>query len=214
MGASAAFARERFETAASGAVSQVLAGSSRAALLDHQPLYLSYRVGKRDSDNTYAFIDDLRERVIGQPEISSDGFHRYRPAIRSAFGNHIAYGQIAKTFSVTHLAKDAAHRYSPAAVIAVTRDVISGEPEHISTSFVERQHLSLRMSSKRFARLTSGFSKQLEQHVAAVSLYVAFYNLCRPHETLRTTPAVAIRITDHVWSIGELVDAALAKQPT
>jgi IS1 family transposase len=119
------------------------------------------------------------------------GFHAYKPAIRDAFGPRATHGTVVKTLSVTDLRKNAAHRYSPAAVVAVSREVISGEPEHISTSYVEREHLSLRMSSKRFARLSNGFSKRLENHVAAVSLYVAHYNLCRVHEALRSTPAMA-----------------------
>ncbi len=118
------------------------------------------------------------------------------------------------TRSVTHLAvKDAARRYSPAQVIAVERDVVSDVPEQISTSYVERSHLTLRQSCKRFARLGNGFSKKLENHAAAVFLYVAHYNLCRSHEALCTSPAVALGITDRVWTIGDLLDAALATEP-
>ncbi len=98
--------------------------------------------------------------------------------------------------------------------LAQSRDVISGVSAEISTFYVERQNLTLRMSSKRFARLSNGFSKNLECHVAAVSLHVAFYNLVRAHEALRTTPAVALGIADHIWSIGELLDAALTTQPS
>src|SRR5262249_23462809 len=141
------------------------------------------------------------------------GFHPYKLAIRDVFGGRADHGTIVKTLSVTDLRKDAAHRYSPAAVVAVSREVISGEPEHISTSYVEREHLSLRMASKRFARLSNGFSKRLENHIAAVSLYVAHYNLCRVHEALRSTPAMALGIADRPWTIGELLDAALATQP-
>jgi IS1 family transposase len=183
-----------------------LAASTRAII--------SYRTGKRDSDNTLEFIHDLRERVIGSPEISTDGFLPYQNAIRHAFGNRVAHGVIVKTYSVTNLAvKDAARRYSPAEVISVARDVVSGVPAHISTSYVERSNLTLRMSSKRFSRLSNGFSKKLEPHRAAVSLYVAHYNLCRVHESLRTTPAVALGIADRVWTVGDLLDAALATQP-
>jgi IS1 family transposase len=178
-----------------------------------QKAIISYRVGKRDTDNTAEFIHDLRERVIGLPEISTDGFLPYKNAIRDAFGNRIAHGTITKTYSVTNLGKQAAVRYSPAQVVAVARDVVSGVPVEISTSYVERQNLTLRMSSRRFTRLTNGFSKNLDCHVAAVSLHVAFYNLCRAHEALRTTPAVSLGVTDHVWLIGELIDAALATQP-
>ncbi len=178
-----------------------------------QKAIVSYRVGKRDSENTDLFAQDLRQRVIGMPEISTDGFLPYKNAIRHAFGNRVAHGTITKTYSVTNLGTAAAVRYSPAQVVAVERDVVSGMPVEISTSYVERQNLTLRMGSRRFTRLTNGFSKKLECHVAALSLHVAFYNLCRSHEALRTTPGVSIGITDHVWSIGELIDAALATQP-
>jgi len=182
-----------------------LAASTRAII--------TYRTGKRDTENTTEFLHDLRERVIGSPEISTDGFHPYRNAIRDAFGNRAAHGVIVKTYSVTNLSKQAAVRYSPAQVVAVDREVVSGVPSHISTSYVERSNLTLRMSSKRFARLSNGFSKKLEPHCAAISLYVAHYNLCRVHESLRSTPAMALGIAERVWTIGELLDAALATQP-
>jgi hypothetical protein len=109
--------------------------------------------------------------------------------------------------------KEAQGRYSPAAVVAVSREVVTGDPEqYISTSYVERQNLSLRMGQRRFTRLTNGFSKKLDNHVAAVALYVAHYNLCRVHEALKMTPAKAIGISDRVWTIGDLIDAALATQ--
>ncbi|MDH2385494.1 hypothetical protein [Bradyrhizobium sp. CER78] len=109
--------------------------------------------------------------------------------------------------------KEAARRYSPAEVVAVSREVESGTPGHISTSYVERQNLTLRMTQKRFARLTNGFSKKLDHHSAAVSLYVAHYNLCRVHEALRTTPAVALGVAERVWTIGDLLDAVLPLEP-
>ena len=153
------------------------------------------------------------------PSVSSVRLHFYESAIRRTFGNRIAYGQIIKTLNVTDLRKDAAHRYSPAAVIAVNREVVSGVPAEISTSYVERGNLSIRMACRRFTRLTNGFSKKLENHEAAVSLYVAHYNLCRVHESLtpdarhQTTPAMALGVAKYIWSIGELIDAALATQP-
>lgn len=189
-----------------------LASSARAIV--------AYRTGKRNEATTDEFIQDLRERVLGAPEISSDGYRPYLNAIRDAFGNRIAHGVVKKTYSVTHLAvKEAARRYSPAQVVAVAHDVVSGVPAEISTSYVERQNLSVRMGCRRFGRLVNSFSKTLPNHLAAVSLYVAHYNLCRVHESLtpdarhQTAPAMALGITDHVWSIGELIDAALATQP-
>ncbi len=183
------------------------------ALASSTKAIISYVTGKRDIATTETFIYDIRERVLGAPEISTDGFGPYRIAIRDAFKSQAAHGVIVKTVSVTHLAKEAAVRYSPAEVVAVSREAVTGVPMQISTSYVERQNLSLRMSQRRFARLTNGFSKKLANHTAAVSLYVAHYNFCRVHEALRTTPAVAQGIADRVWTIGDLLDAALAIAP-
>jgi IS1 family transposase len=180
-----------------------------------QKAIISYRVGKRDMENTDLFIRDIRERVLGSPEFSTDGFSPYLTAIPAYFGNRVAHGVITKTYSTTHLiTSEASRRYSPAAVVAVSRDVNTGVPAEISTSYVERGNLSIRMSCRRFTRLTNAFSKKLQNHVAAVSLYVAFYNLCRVHETLRATPTMALGIADHPWSIGELIDAVLKVVPS
>lgn len=181
-----------------------LAGAAKAII--------SYRVGKRTAENTRAFVADLRERVLGAPEISSDAFQSYPPAIELAFGIDVHYGTIEKRVAAETVV-EAARRYSPPAVIAVKRQVIRGNPTHISTSFVERQNLTLRMSQRRFGRLVNAFSKKLENHVAAIALYVANYNLCRVHETLRITPAMQLDVTDHIWTIGELVDAAENPEP-
>ncbi len=171
---------------------------------------LSYRLGKRDFFTTETFLTDLRERVLGRPEISSDSFPAYKRAVSQIFDGS-DYGQISKVYAVEH-AREASRRYSPAAVVAVSRSVIAGEPEHISTSYVERSNLTIRMASRRFTRLTNGFSKKLENHAAAIALFVAHYNFCRVHEALRTTPAMALGVADHVWSVSELVQAA-SEQP-
>lgn len=181
-----------------------LAGAAKAII--------SYRVGKRTAENTRAFVADLRERVLGAPEISSDAFQSYPPAIELSFGIDVHYGTIEKHVAAETVV-EAARRYSPPAVVAVKRQVIRGNPTHISTSFVERQNLTLRMSQRRFGRLVNAFSKKLENHIAAVALYVANYNLCRVHETLRVTPAMQLGVTDHIWSIGELLDAAESPEP-
>jgi hypothetical protein len=121
---------------------------------------------------------------------------------------------INKTYSATHLnGTEASRRYSPATVAAVERKAVMDEPEQISTSYVERQNLILRMASKRFARLSNGFSKRLERHLAGVALHVAFYNLCRVHESLHCTPTMERGIADRVWAIGDLLDAALTAVP-
>jgi IS1 family transposase len=177
-----------------------LAGAAKAIL--------AYRVGKRTLANTQAFLWDVRERVFGAPEILSDAFSAYRPAIEEAFGANCTYGTIEKHYNAPH-AVEAARRYSPAQVVSITRHQVVGNPRHISTSYVERQNLTLRMQQRRFTRLTNAFSKKLENHCAAVALYVAHYNLCRVHEALRITPAMQLGVTDHIWTVGELVHAAL-----
>jgi IS1 family transposase len=183
-----------------------LGASSRAII--------GYLTGKRTTEATDQFIQDLRQRVIGVPEISTDGLNFYKNAIRDAFGPNATHGVINKTYSVTHLnVTEASRRYSPAAVVAVERQAVMGEPEQISTSYVEWQNLTLRMGSKRFARLSNGFSKKIDCHLAAVALHVAFYNLCRVHESLRSTPAMALGVADRVWTIGDLLDAALTAVP-
>ena len=199
---------ERHEIAAKGdQYTYIALGSSTRAII-------TYRTGKRDGETTDNFVQDLRGRVLGVPEISTDGYLPYQNAIRDAFNGKAHHGVIVKTYSVTNLAvKDAARRYSPAEVVAVEHQVVSGFPVKISASYVERQNLTLRMGQKRFARLTNGFSKKLDCHLSAVSLYVAHYNLCRVHESLRCTPAMALGITDRVWTIADLIEAALATQP-
>ena len=130
-----------------------------------------YRTGKRDSENTDLFIRDLRERILGTPEISTDGFHPYRNAIRDAFGARVAHGFINKTYSVTDLRKNAAHRYSPAAVVAVSREAVIGAPTEISTSYAERSNLSLPHGVTSVHAPNQRFQQKLENHAAAVSLY-------------------------------------------
>jgi IS1 family transposase len=177
-----------------------LAGSAKAIL--------TYRVGKRTAINTQAFVDDLRARVIGSPEISADGFQAYPWAVATAFGEDCQFGVIEKHYAVNG-SHEAARRYSPGQVTGVSRNAVKGSPKYISTSYVERQNLTLRMSQRRFTRLTNAFSKNYLNHCAAVALYVAHYNFCRVHEALRVTPAMQLGITDHVWTISELVDTAL-----
>lgn len=170
---------------------------------------ISYLVGKRNSENTNAFAADVRERIINRPQISSDAFKPYVEAVELAFGAEVDYAQIVKQYD-GEPGPDAARRYSPGWVVAVRKQWIVGRPvkSRVSTSYIERSNLTLRMQSRRFTRLTNGFSKKLRNHAAAISLYVAHYNLCRVHETLRMTPAMALGVTDHIWTIGELIEAA------
>ena len=172
---------------------------------------ISYVVGKREGTYTQELADDLRGRILNRPQITADGYAPYIGAIEAAFGTDVDFATITKKYAGDSNLPDAAHRYSPGHVAGVERTVIRGRPkrENISTSYVERFNLSSRMQMRRCTRLTNGFSKKLENHRAAISLWIAFYNLCRVHETLRCTPAMALGVTDHIWMIGELVAAAL-----
>jgi len=177
-----------------------LAGSSKAIV--------SYYTGKRTHDAAYAFAQDVRARVLGAPEISCDGFTAYPWAIERAFQQNHTLGVIVKNYAGVEPHAEAARRYSPGDVVSVDVRRVVGDPVHISTSYVERQNLSLRMAQRRFTRLTNAFSKKFEHHCAAVALYPAHYNFCRVHEALRITPAMQLGVTDHVWTISELIDAA------
>jgi IS1 family transposase len=145
--------------------------------------------------------------VVGASDISSDAFPAYPNAVEYAFGTDCRFGTIEKQY-VHEPAKEAARRYSPGYVVAVSKRDVIGRPDYIGTSHIERQNLTLRMQQRRFTRLTNGFRKKLANHKASVSLYVAHYNLCRVHEALRITPAMHLGVTDHVWTIAELVEAA------
>jgi IS1 family transposase len=180
------------------------------ALAATQKAVISYQVGKRNDENMREFLGDLHGRILNRAQITSDGYPGYPPAMAATFGTDVDFATIVKHYAVEGTATDAAHRYSPSKVTGSERTVIRGRPaeEHISTSYVERFNLSSRMQMRRFTRLTNGFSKKLANHRAAIALWVCFYNLCRVHETLRMTPAMALGVTDHIWTIGELIAAA------
>ena len=170
---------------------------------------ISYQTGKRDGDNARAFLVDLRERVIGSPNLSSDALPAYEALVADIFGEAVHYGQIIKRFrGEPH--RDAARRYSPGVVIAVEREAKIGSPlfDFIGTSHIERLNLTVRMSQRRFTRLTNGYSKRVENHAAAVALFVAHYNFCRVHEALKRTPAMALGLSDRVWPVSLLIEAA------
>ena len=170
---------------------------------------VSYHSGKRDGDSARAFLTDLRERVVGSPIMSSDAFPAYEGLVANVFGSEVHYGQIVKRF-VGEPHKDAARRYSPGVVVAVDREAKIGFPPRflIGTSHVERANLTVRMSQRRFTRLTNAYSKRVENHAAAVSLFVAHYNFCRVHEALRVTPAMELGLVDRVWPVSTLIEAA------
>jgi IS1 family transposase len=163
-------------------------------------------VGLRDAQWANAFISDLAYRLRNRVQLTSDGHKPYLSAVEDAFGGEIDYAMLVKQYGTP--AEDVGdHRYSPSEVTGCKVSVIEGNPDprHISTSYAERQNLTMRMSMRRFTRLTNGFSKKVENLGYAVALYFTYYNFCRIHQTLRVTPAMEAKVSDHVWELDELV---------
>lgn len=167
-------------------------------------LMVSYMVGPRTPLMAYEFMKDLASRVASHVQLSTDGLYWYVDAVDHAFGTDVDYGMIKKHYSGE---SGAAGRYSPGRFTSATKEVIIGEPDpvHISTSFVERSNLTMRMGMRRFTRLTNGFSKKVENHAHAVASHFMHYNFAKVHKTLRVTPAMEAGIADHIWSIEEIV---------
>jgi IS1 family transposase len=166
-------------------------------------LCVSYYVGDRGKIAAYEFMQDCAERIVGRPQITTDAHRPYLQAVEDAFGADVDYAQLHKIYGASG---EPETRYSPATCIGCDMKTVIGDPDpkHVSTSYVERQNLTMRMSMRRFTRLTNGFSKKLENHGHMVALYFLYYNFCRVHQTLRVTPAMEAGISDHVWSIEEL----------
>ena len=164
-----------------------------------------WNVGRRDAESGMAFIKDLSERVTSRFQLSTDGNKMYLTAVEEAFGSEIDYGMIVKIYG--HTEDDASKRYSPAECIGCEKEVIAGKPDMnlVSTSYIERQNLTMRMGMRRFTRLTNGFSKKIENHMHAVALHYMHYNFCRIHKTLRCTPAMEAGVTKKLWSIEDIV---------
>jgi IS1 family transposase/transposase-like protein len=165
-----------------------------------------FTVGKRSAATTKTFIDDLAQRLAKRVQITTDGFRFYVKAIENAFGADVDFAQLIKLYG-DYGQHDAAAKYSPSPIFEVISKIMQGDPdpERICTSHVERQNLTMRMMMRRFTRLTNAFSKKLENLKAACALHFAYYNFCRVHKTLRVTPAMEAGITDHVWSLAELL---------
>ena len=167
-------------------------------------LCVTYYIGDRGRVSAFEFMKDCASRIVGRPQITTDAHRPYLQAIEDAFGADVDYAQLHKIYGAPTPDES---RYSPATCIGCEMKTVTGDPDpkHVSTSFVERQNLTMRMSMRRFTRLTNGFSKKLENHGHAVALYFMHYNFCRVHKTLRVTPAMEAGLTDHVWSLEELV---------
>ncbi len=168
-------------------------------------LVISYTIGDRGADTAKAFMQDVASRISNRIQLTTDGHRVYAEAVEDAFGADIDYAMLVKIYGASGENPDS--RYSPATCIGCRTGVLAGtpDPDHISTSFVERSNLSMRMGMRRFTRLTNGFSKKVENHGHMVALYFMHYNFCRVHGSLRVTPAMEAGLADHVWSLEELV---------
>jgi IS1 family transposase len=166
-------------------------------------LIVSYLVGLRDGGYATEFIQDAADRLLHRVQLTSDGHHSYLQAVDGAFDAGVDYAQLIKVYGTAQ----EEIRYSPATILSIESRPIFGNPDpvHISTSFVERSNLTMRMSMRRFTRLTNGFSKKIDNMKHAVALNFMYYNFCRIHQTLRVTPAMEAGLTDHVWEIEELI---------
>lgn len=169
-------------------------------------LVVSYLVGGRGADWAHDFMEDCASRIKGRVQLTTDGHRAYLEAVEGAFGADIDYATLQKIYGASE-ETITAKRYSPAKCIGCDMKVVSGnpDPQHISTSYVERQNLTMRMQMRRFTRLTNGFSKKLDNHAYAVALHFMYCNFVRIHSTLRVTPAMEANLSDHVWSMEELI---------
>ena len=165
-----------------------------------------WNVGRRDAISGEAFIKDLASRLANRVQLSTDGFRVYLTAIEEAFGADIDYGMIVKVYG--HTQDESTRRYSPAECIGCDKVAVSGNPDMnlVSTSYIERQNLTMRMSMRRFTRLTNGFSKKIENHMHAIALHYMYYNFCRIHKSLRCSPAMAAGVSNTLWSIEDIVN--------
>lgn len=174
------------------------------ALDSDSKLIISYLAGLRDAGYAYEFMMDVADRLSNRVQLTTDGHRPYLEAVEGAFGIDVDYAMLQKIYGSERV--DEA-RYSPAKCLGARPTTITGnpDPKHISTSYVERSNLTLRLMNRRFTRLTLGFSKKIENHIHAIDLFVFHYNFCKVHKTLRVTPAMESGLTDHIWELDELV---------
>lgn len=165
----------------------------------------SWLIGDRSPERGHRFMLDLASRLSHRVQLTSDGLSIYIDAVDNAFDNDIDFAQLVKHYGLDKRKDEA--RYSPAICTGIKKTSMIGNPDmkHVSTSYVERANLTMRMNMRRFTRLTNAFSKKIENHVAAIALHFMHYNFARIHQTLRVTPAMAAGVTDHVWEIAEIV---------
>ncbi len=180
------------------------------AITAREKLIVSQYTGKRDAVSTDFFVEDVAKRINGRVQITTDGWNAYPDAIRRYLLERLDYAVMQKNYASPIATVEASRRYSPAPFIGVTIRTVAGAPrrDRICTSFVERANLSVRHFNKRFVRLGLGWSRKLENHRHSVALFVATHNFCKVHTTLGCTPAVGAKITDHAWTVEELLKEA------
>jgi IS1 family transposase len=168
-------------------------------------LVISWMVGRRDAGCATEFLRDVEGRLSNRIQLTTDGHKMYLVAVPDAFAEAVDYAQLVKVYGND---PEGQKRYSPAQCLGTKRVDTIGTPdhEHISTSYVERQNLNMRMNMRRFTRLTNAFSKKIENHIAMIALFHMHYNFCRIHQTLRVTPAMEAGISSHVWPIEEILN--------
>ncbi|HVY87984.1 MAG TPA: IS1 family transposase [Hyphomonadaceae bacterium] len=179
-------------------------------------LMVSYFVGDRSGESARVLMYDLVGRLSNRVQLTTDGYKAYLRAVEGAFGDDVDYAILDKIYGTDKGAVVTPERkYSPAECIGAKKEAVTGSPDqkHISTSYVERSNLSIRMMNRRFTRLTNAFSKKFTSHVHALGLYFAFYNFCRIHKSLRVTPAMAAGITDKLWTMKDIVALVDARAP-
>lgn len=172
-------------------------------------LVVSWLVGGRDAEYAQAFTNDLKSRLANRVQLTSDGNKTYLKAVEESFGAEVDYAMLVKLYGPAEGSQQE-RRYSPGHCTGTITGAVTGDPDeaHISTSYVERQNLTMRMSMKRFARLSNGFSKKIENHEHAIAIHYMYYNFGRIHKTLRVTPAMEAKVADHVWSLEEIAKLA------
>ena len=178
-------------------------------------LIASWRVGDRSGATAIDLMDDLRPRLAHRVQLTTDGHKAYLEAVEGAFGGDVDYAQLIKLYGQLDAGKEAARRYSPAECKGIKKRRIEGrpDPDHISTSYVERQNLTMRMSIRRFTRLTNAFSKKIENHAYSVALHFMYYNFCRVHSSPRVTPAMAAGVTNRLWDVEDIVGLVEEAEP-
>lgn len=171
-------------------------------------LIISWLVGNRDAEAAHLFMNDVATRIKGKPgQITTDGLHEYQKAVLDAFGSQVDFAQLVKQYSASGDGHSTEKKYSPSECIGTKKNIIFGQPdrEHISTSFVERSNLTMRMHMRRFTRLTNAFSKKVENHCYAIALHFVYYNFVKIHKTLRVPPAMEAGLIKRIMSIEDIV---------